>query len=168
MMKNLKNTLEDPRVRLIIGIGASLLLCLFVFHTASVWRADWRLAHEALPEAAIAPDQTNELVEALPSAHLFGQSLTDSDQMPITNLQLLVTGIVKIEGGQSGTISKAYISMKGEPSKIYQVGDMLPYGVKVYEITSDTVILENEGHFERLPLPRETLQFKARTQEERW
>jgi hypothetical protein len=56
--------------------------------------------------------------------------------------------------------------MSGQPSKIYQVGDSLPYGVKVHEITHDAVILENGGHLEKLPMTREKLKFKPRDTEE--
>jgi hypothetical protein len=73
---------------------------------------------------------------------------------------------VKVEHELNGSISKAYISISGQPGKIYQIGDNLPYGVKVYDITPDTVILENDGHLEKLPLPREKLLFKRKNIQE--
>ena len=84
-------------------------------------------------------------------------------QMPVTNLQMRVTGIVKMSG-QSNS-SKAYISVEGQPGKIYQEGDDLPNGVRIYTISDDAVILDIDGRFEKLPLPREKLQFKSRPKE---
>ncbi len=95
--------------------------------------------------------------------HLFGMSATGD--MPITNLELRVTGIAREADAQSENVSRAYISIAGGVSKIYQVGDSLPDGVKIYDITSDTVILENSGKLEKLPMPRQKLQFKPRDQE---
>jgi type II secretory pathway component PulC len=132
------------------------------------WHNDWSLAHQEITHAAnvTAKDETADMIAAIPDEHIFGQNLVDSGNMPITNLQLRVTGIVKVETEDAKSVSKAYISISGQPGKIYQAGDSLPYGVKVYDITPDTVILENDGHLEKLPLPRERLQFKQRNTEE--
>ena len=154
--------------RLALGLGLALLLAVSftLIYSISQWRNDWVLAHQeitAKPTMAAA-DTANTLITAIPNTHLFGKSF--SGNVPITNLQLRVTGIVKASTEQNGAISKAYISMSGQPSKIYQTGDNLPAGVKIYDITSDAVILENDGHLEKLPLPREKLQFKMRAAEE--
>jgi len=110
-------------------------------------------------------DGTVEMVTHLPEHHLFGQSFSNGS-VPMTSLQLRVTGIVKLEHEINGALSKAFISLAGQPSKIFRVGDKLPYGVKVYDITPLAVILENEGHLEKLTLSREKLQFKQRTLQE--
>jgi type II secretory pathway component PulC len=131
------------------------------------WHDDWQLVHQKMPVASstIQDDAIANMIKTLPKAHLFGENLVDGN-MPITSLQLRVTGIVKSTTDNSREVSKAYISMSGQPAKIYQVGDSLPYGVKVYEITDNAVILENDSHLEKLPLPREPLVFKARDKEE--
>lgn len=141
----------------------SLLLLSMVFFISFLcfqqWYADWQLIDQ--PSRPIAPlskqDNTKILIAHLPSAHLFGQSL--ARDVPITNLQLRVTGIVKSEKEEEA-LSKAYISISGQPSKIYQLGDRLPYGVRVYAITKNAVILENNRRLEKLPLPRTQLEFK--------
>jgi type II secretory pathway component PulC len=102
-------------------------------------------------------------ITSVPNEHLFGKMVSKTGAMPVTNLQFRVTGIVKVDTEKYEAFSKAYISISGQPSKIYQIGDSLPYGVKVYDITSDAVILENEGHLEKLPLPREHPTFKPKT-----
>lgn len=151
--------------RYILALCAALSLLVGVTFTYSAWQwhADWVLAHQEVTAAPTiaASDETADMIAAIPDAHLFGKSFSQG-HVPITNLQMRVSGIVKVENPENGGLSKAYISMSGQPSKIYQIGDSLPYGVKVYDITANEVILENDGHLEKLPLPREQLQFKAR------
>ncbi|MBX3709943.1 MAG: hypothetical protein KIT56_05910 [Gammaproteobacteria bacterium] len=154
-------------MRTMIGIFIALLamVCATFLYVVWQWHSDWGLAHDK-PEpisTITTPDTMNKIISSISGEHLFGQSLNKLGDMPITNLQLSVTGIVKVETEQSHSVSKAYISIAGQPSKIYQLGDHLPYGVRVYEITSDAVILENDGHLEKLLLPREHLKFKPKT-----
>ncbi len=147
------------------AIGVCAAMATLVFLTLLVagaqWHSDWLLSQQSSIQTAVAPSESSgDLIARIPDDHLFGKAFSKTGDMPISNLQLRITGIVKVNTEQGGSVSKAYISMEGQPSKIYQVGDSLPYGVKVYEITSDTVILENNGHLEKLPLPREKLQFR--------
>ena len=152
-------------------LGAAALLGLAVAGTlifvVSAWYLDWKLAHQA-PASGLKIDSNANarLIASIPKQHLFGVSATGD--MPVTNLQLRVTGIVRQANAKNESESKAYISNAGEPSKIYQVGDSLPDGVKIYEITPDTVILENSGQLEKLPLPRQKLIFKQRDPEENY
>lgn len=151
--------LERSQVGICALIALTVLITLIT--AAWQWHQDWQLAHATPKVTATAPtDRTAVLLAALPSDHLFGQDLTKVGEMPISNLQLHVTGIVKTNTEEGVYVSKAYISIAGGPSKIYQIGDSLPYGVKVYGITADAVILENDGRLEQLPLPRQELIFK--------
>ncbi len=162
-------TIINLTPRLLLGICLLLagLTGLTLMIAAWQWHSDWQLAHTspAIP-ATTNTSETAELVAALPSAHLFGKSFSDGGDMPISNLQLKVTGIMKFNNDNGGDISKATIAIAGAPGKIYQKGDSLPYGVKIYAITNNTVVVENNGHLEKLPLPRESLQFKPRNREE--
>jgi hypothetical protein len=149
--------------RTVMGICASLsvLFCLTFLYAGWQWHSDWVLAHQNLAASSIAKtDETANLITAIPSAHLFGKAFGEGD-MPISSLQLSVTGILKVEGSDSSA-SKASISVEGQPSKIFQMGDKLPDGVKIYDIMDEAVVLENNGHLEKLPLARAPLQFKAR------
>lgn len=152
--------------RTMVGVCAAIaaLLCFTFVFAVWQWHSDWVVAHQTIvAKPAIANvDETTDMIAALPNEHLFGNAFTKTGEVPITNLQLRVTGIVKVDTEQYGVFSKAYISISGQPSKIYQVGDSLPYGVKVYAISQDAVILENAGHLEKLPLPREQLEFKPK------
>lgn len=154
---------------LAICVSLGILMLLTMGFAAWQWHEDWVIAHKTtnLKDLQPSKDETNAIIAAIPEAHIFGQALSKVGQVPITNLQLRVTGIVKMETERVGTPSKAYISISGQPSKIFQVGDSLPYGVKVYDIISNAIILENKGHLEKLPLPRESLEFKSRHVKER-
>lgn len=172
---NLESFSIDARYHrhLTFGIAAAVIALSLTTAGYAVyqWYADWQLAHSELPAAPAlsSTDKTRALVAAIPNEHIFGQAATGLGNMPISNLQLRVTGISKIEGDdeEAQSLSRAYISMAGQPSKIYKIGDNLPYGVKVYDITADTVVLENGGKLEKLPIPRDQLQFKPKPMLER-
>src|SRR3990167_37886 len=155
----------------IIKLHSLLSLCIALIMLISVtmiysllqWQRDWALTHiNTSPSTKVSYHHTTiDIVNSLPKQHLFGQTLA-SGIVPITNLQLRVTGIAAIENNQDHAASKAYISIAEQPSKIYHIGDTLGNGVKVYDIISNAVMLENDGHIEKLPLPREKLKFKMR------
>lgn len=156
--------------RYLIGLAAvAVLLFITLIYALWQWGSDWTLAHKTQTKAPIQvkTDETADIIAALPDEHLFGQSFSKNGELPITSLQLRVTGIVKIQTQGNHSVSKAYISIAGQPGKIYQTGDTLPYGVKVYDILSDAILLENDGQLEKLPLPREKLEFKPQNKEER-
>ena len=144
-----------------LGVVVAVTLIYVVF----TWYQDWQLAHQ-IPPTTLKQDENAsvQMIAGIPNQHLFGLSATGD--MPITNLQLRVTGIAREADQHQENISKAYISISGSQSKIYKVGDILPDGVKIHDITPDTVILENAGQLEKLPLPREKLIFKPRHSEE--
>lgn len=142
----------------------AIIILSFVTLNISQWAADWQLtrANLDISQPIAAQDANAELISAIPNHHLFGHNLAANGEVPISSLELRVTGIVKVDSKENENNSKAYISISGAPSKIYQVGDSLPDGVKVYDITADAIILENGGHLEKLPLPRDRLRFKPR------
>ncbi len=157
------NVQMNQRYLMAIAAGLSLLVVFTFCYDFSAWYFDWKLAHQVLTAKVKIDDSSARLIASIPEQHLFG--LSDTGEMPITNLQLRVTGIARESNAMGENVSKAYISIAGSPSKIYQVGDSLPDGVKINDIKPDTVILENGGRLEKLPLPREPLQFKPREKE---
>ena len=158
----------QQRTTLAASILLALLAGFLLVYSLWRWHGDWLIAHYTPNVAPIlnATDETAMMIAAIPDNHLFGQTFSKSGEVPLSDLQLRVTGIVKVTNESNGTVSKAYISISDQPSKIFQAGDSLPYGVKVYDITPDAVILENGGRLEKLPLPREKLQFKPPQAEE--
>jgi Type II secretion system protein C len=170
-MTTIRNYLHQYRAyvqfapMILAGLLGIILLVLLI-SSVQQWYQDWQLAHQTAAKAYVSTkNETAEIIAALPRAHIFGQNLSSSD-VPVTNLQLRVTGIVSVPNEDDHASSKAYISISGQPSKIFKMGDELPNGVKIYDITADTVILEHDGDIEKLPLPRESLVFKARDEKE--
>jgi general secretion pathway protein C len=156
----------QQRMFFIASIVLIALLILTAFYSLWQWHSDWVLAHQEVelgPEL-IRKTDTDKLIASIADAHLFGRVaekvLTEA---PISSLQLKVTGIIKISHQNTG--SRALISTAGQPGKVYKIGDTVANGVKIYDITADTVILENNGRLEKLPLVREKLQFKPRSKE---
>lgn len=163
MIANLNINIGQIGQRGVIAICASFaaLICLTLVYAFWQWHSDWVLVHQTTTIPSVTrSDEAADMIASIPSEHIFGKAFSKGGEVPITNLQLRVTGIVKVDAEDGIEFSKAYISISGQPSKIYQIGDSLPYGVKVYSISADAVILENDGHLEKLPLPREKLQFK--------
>lgn len=146
---------------MIISIG--LLFC-FIFSlliALHAWYQDWQLTQiKVVPPLLTSKNDMAALITAIPEVHLFGQTINNA-QVPVSSLQLKVTGIVSTDDNK-GAGSKVYISAEGQPGKIYKTGEIVSHGVKVYEISKNTVILENNGKLEKLPLVREKLQFKSR------
>ncbi len=165
---NIFLTMRLPQ-RTMVGISGALALtaCFLIVYSLWRWHSDWVIAYKTpmAPPALNATDGTAMMIAAIPDDHLFGKAFSNNGEVPISDLQLRVTGIVKTMNEDNSTDSKAFISISGQPSKVYQAGDSLPYGVKVYEITPDAVILENGGRLEKLTLPREKLQFQPRSEE---
>lgn len=153
------------RTMVLICVAVFALFLLALLYSIFQWQQDWRLAHKELANdsPAIVLNEPNDFIAKLPEAHLFGQAVNKVGEVPTSTLQLLVTGIVKSDADAEQ--SKAYISIAGQPSKIYRTGDDLPYGVKVYSILKDAVIVENNGRLEKILLPREPLHFKSRVKD---
>lgn len=144
----------------LLNIGLFLSLSLVSYHAISSWHKDWQLIHQA-PKNNVHSDQNNThfqaLIDALPRANFFGEPLNNLRDVPFSDLQIAVTGIVKSVTGDAG--SKVYISIAGKTSKIYEVGDAIEEGVTVYSIAADTVVFARDGHLEKINLPRSNLQF---------
>ena len=146
---------------LISLISLSIYTSWFIIHS---WRSDWQLAHHKTSPVALLksqPDDQVAQVNALPLRHLFGQAIHSVGNMPLTNLQLHLTGIV-----HGYAESKAYIAIASQPGKIYRTGDRLSDGAKIYAITDDTVVLQNDGRLEKITLARHPLEFKTNSKVE--
>lgn len=160
--KNMIHTLLEMKAFVVLCATLMvLMLCWTCAQTIKQWHADWRLAHQDIVLAPLSQHNVPDFSNGVPAAHLFGHAISNIGHVPISNRQLRVTGTVKAEGHPPHAISKAYLSVSNQPSKIYHVGDHLPDGTKVYDITTDMVILENNGQLEKLPLIRDKLVFKT-------
>lgn len=149
------------------GLGIIVVVGLLLFFTLiqAPWRIwqDIKLVHG---QASLSitdsppPDYFTALIKQIPERHLFGsRAMIDNTQaMTITSLQLRLVGISEAipEG-----ISRVIIAEAAQPAKVYQLGDSLASGVRISAIMRDSVILENMGHLEKLPLQRPPLMFQG-------
>jgi type II secretion system protein C len=139
---------------------ASLLVVYTVLSMFYAWHADYVITQNPTAASTATPDAaTTEatLIAELPSQHIFGSAGEDTDFLPVTSLQLHLTGVVK---DTEDNASKVIISEAGQPGKIYSVGDELTDGIKINSINNDGVVLEHGGRLEKLPLSRTRLQFQ--------
>ena len=138
---------------------ASLLAIYNFFGMFCAWYSDYALTHA--PQA-VASDQSVDLslqrIAQIPEQHVFGISpIEDTDFLPITTLQVHLTGTATATDKQEST---ALISQSGKLSRVYRVGDELTSGISINAINADSVVLEHNGHLEKLPLDRAPLIFQ--------
>lgn len=86
-------------------------------------------------------------IQNIPEWHLFGQA-TDEKNIPLTTLNLQLLGVFYQPGHDSAVI----ISDAGQPGKLYKVGDGIPEGASLVKILQYSILLNNNGRIERLPL----------------
>ena len=141
----------------IVSVSCCTLIGLITIYS---WWSDATLKQQPMPKPSIAVNKKNSDFTDLQSAHLFGTAF-NADEMPISNLQVHISGIVIGIGDRSQ--GKAYIASLGSKEKIYLAGDLLAPGTKVYQIVKDGVILENHGKLEKILLNRPNLAFKKTT-----
>jgi type II secretory pathway component PulC len=151
----------------LIALSLGCLVILFMttmLYAVFGWQDDWKLVQKITPPTKniVNKDANAGLIATIADHHLFGKNFAKTGEVPFSNLQISLTGIVKVVKENNHAFSKAYISVAGAPSKIYQTGDTLPSGARIYNITSQEIILDNDGQLEKLRLPREQLQFKPR------
>jgi type II secretory pathway component PulC len=92
--------------------------------------------------------QTN-IVAAASNLHLFGHSLSTSKDIPLSALNLKLTGIFF---GDTEKDSKASIIYNEQAEKLYGINDTLPNGVVVERIFPNEVIIKYNGELQKLTL----------------
>jgi type II secretory pathway component PulC len=88
-------------------------------------------------------------IQDIPRWHLFGVGV--SDALPVTQLPFSVVGI--LQASEAGQSQAMMMFMEG-PVKIYHVGDSLSHGVVMTQINVRDVIINNQGHVERVIMKR--------------
>jgi len=151
-------TQRGKQLGLAVSIVLSVILLATLLNILFTWHSDFMLTHKKVITTAIPiSNEASQLILQLPSLHLFGQSNEeDAAFLPITSLQLHLTGIVKVD---QDNLSKAIISESGQPGKVYAVGDVLTAGIKINAVNDSGVVLEHGGRLEKLPLARPALSF---------
>jgi type II secretory pathway component PulC len=141
----------------------TILLCAEIVTSVLQWRDDAMfLTSVSVTHAIPSHDDLLQRVAAIPRQHLFGQDQTvgPTEGLPITSMAIKLTGVIKVSHGQQ-LRSRAMLSETDQPSKVYEVGDTLSSGVKLYAIHDNEVIFDNGGQLERLPMQRAPLLFQG-------
>jgi type II secretory pathway component PulC len=144
-----------------VALGLLVVMAALILFTGCSmiygWINDFNLARGKAPSAALASgvDAESRLIAQIPAQHLFG---SNDDFLPITSLQLHLTGI--LSAGNKGN-AKVIISQNGQVGKVYALGDAIASGIKINAINEDGIVLEHGGKLEKLPLPRQALDFQA-------
>lgn len=150
------------RLGWIMLVAIGLLVLFSLISMPYDWYSDIKLAKARAAAAKNQPavDQVALLSKKIPDFHLFGigPGGASTDTIPITSLQIKLVGVIK---AVPESASRVIISESNQPGKVYQVGDKLTSGVKVYAITTDGVILQNGTRLEKLPLQRSNLIFQG-------
>lgn len=142
-----------------VMICMAVLLFVTVIETLSTWHSDFVITRtQHGPNKSISMNELTKLITKIPDEHIFGKYGALSG-VPVTSLQLRLIGVIKSVPEKD---SRVIISESGQPGKVYQVGDILSSGVKIYSIAPDGVILDNGGRLEKLPLRRSPLNFQGK------
>ena len=97
------------------------------------------------------------------SWHLFGEAGKDKPgkktavNAPETRLKLTLRGVFASNDSSSASSARAIIGDPRGKEDSYAPGDPLPGGATLSEIYPDRIILERNGRFETLRLPRKTM-----------
>jgi len=155
-MRALWATLEQRigRQRLILTVNI-IALALF---TNSLANWTWQIAQPFLTPviAQSAKSSVNRDInlQALLAANLFGaakipesSAFTTPDQVPLSSLNLILTGVVV-----AGQESIALISVSGQPQLPYSIGEDVTQGAILDTVYPDRVILQRGGILESLIL----------------
>jgi type II secretory pathway component PulC len=139
-----------------------LFLCLFVINliqTVIAWYDDVMITRlNTSLSLNTSTENVAQSIAQIPSEHLFGKLGSSHAALPITSLQIRLIGVIKADPEK---FSRVIISESGQPGKIYSIGDSLSSGIIINSITDEGVILENDGHLEKLPLQRTPLAFQG-------
>ncbi|HYA37363.1 MAG TPA: type II secretion system protein N [Candidatus Methylomirabilis sp.] len=132
--------------------GAMLLLL-----TASLAQWTWLMIKPSLPPLTIAaplpaPAANTFSPEPLLAAHLFGQAsqeLTGGrlDNLPLSSLNLVLTGVIAAASG-----GYALISVNGQSEEPFVIGQTITAGAVLQAVYPDRVVIQRNGALESLML----------------
>ncbi len=162
-------SLTDLEDKLLRPISAQIIFLLMAMLLSYEWISDavqYYRIHVVLKKQSFQPvvhlhkaNKQSTMQKTL-SIPIFGdyipKALVDLDVKP-SGLNLLLVGVVYSPNTQE---SQAIISIPGSQTQTFSIGNSVPGGAKIKQITPDGVLLEHEGELESLSLPRNELTFK--------
>ncbi len=165
-IENTLNTLsafcEKPRIAMMALLLSSSVLVMTTIAAINAWQNDAKLTHTPSLSTTLS-DREKLLASAktIVNSHLFGISKTAvlTDELPITSLPLTLVGVMQsVPANQSSAV---IATDRNDPGKLYRIDDMLPGEARLISITQNGIVLETQGHLERLPLRRPSVSFQG-------
>lgn len=152
---SITEVIAHPRVRQwlpgVLNGGMLLLL------TAALAQWTWLMVKPPMSPLMVAlppsPTPANAFsVQPLLAAHLFGQASQELtgrrlDNLPISSLNLVLTGVIA-----SSTGGYALISVNGQSQEPFAVGQAVTNGAVLHAVYSDRVVIQRNGTLEGLLL----------------
>lgn len=152
---DLTELIASPRIRQRLPTLVNSMMLLVLAASLAQWT--WLLVKPPLSPLVIAPPPPTPAagsfsLQPLLAANLFGQvsqELTNRrlDALPISNLNLVLNGIIA-----SGAGGYALISVNGQPQEPFTVGQSITGGAALQAVYSDRVVIGRNGALESLLL----------------
>lgn len=152
---SLADLMAHPRVArwLPVTLNGGMLLLLL----ASLAQWTWLLIKPPLPPPVLAPPPSPAPTGTFPlqpllAAHLFGQAGEDMagqdhDNLPVSSLNLVLTGVIALDTG-----GYALISVNGQPQEPYAVGQAVTGGAVLHAVHPERAVIRRNGSLESLVL----------------
>ncbi len=137
---------KDARLPLLITAAMGLFILYLLWQLAVIFFGN----HDSRTESSLGAPVVALSSPDIAQFHLFGK-YNQSVDVPHTPLPLNLEGIaLSVNGAEP---SRVLIASPGLPAKIYTVGDTVPGGLLIRQISRDHVILDHNGRLESLYLP---------------
>lgn len=140
----LQNLLQNKRLPVVLTAIFALGILLILQRTwLTLSHPNTPIASREIHQIRIAP------ASHIADWHLFGLALSNTD-LPETRLALVLQGTVV--SPTSPNTSTALIAERGQPAKVYHIGDAID-GAVIKNIVEHAVVLEQAGTLTTLHLP---------------
>jgi general secretion pathway protein C len=149
----LENWRQDNRIPLGLMALMGIFFILYIYSLVS----DFSIPGSSLP----APMATRSIsaVSQVSQYHVFGVYNDNMANLPETQLQLTLQGVMLSVSNQGQGQSYAIISSPSVPAKSYKVGDTIPGDATLKKILKDQIVISYQGVMQSLKLPVDQLTF---------
>ena len=143
--------------KLVSLVVATLILLQLVQIGYSLLAKPLKSPQPALSAPRVRPQHVDFDINAVTAAAPFGSVPTpdkDPATAPASTANLILAGTIATQDPKHGV---AIIAERGNPSKVYAVGERVVGGATLHSVYLDRVILDRAGALETLQLPRQIL-----------
>jgi|GEM_PF-7075863 len=149
--------ISDSRTALLSVFISLACLTAVVVNSVSDWgkMPNESIAHQSV---AVKTETVTLVPDNIAKMHLFGVAPTIADTLPKTKLALKLEGVLL---SADAIHSSAIIAPTGGVSSVYSLGEVLPNGATLDQITDEFVVLKTQGRLEKLLLDRAFVSMQA-------